>query len=134
MFIWYISETSSYSSQIDGIINVRCRSSQVNNCEPKENCDDDDIGSESSDEEVTQNGKIKPHIEEEGVGKSKLTGFIGVVFSYTPLAIVRKTTTKSRILIPSTIPRCLLGSFRKIRRIVCFGRRRHHSWRHTWRQ
>lgn len=98
----------------------------MNYREPKENCDDD-IG---SDEEAIRNAKIKHHIEEHVVGKNKLIGFVGELFSYTPLAVLRKTRTTNRIS-PSMISRCLLGSFRKIRRIVSVGRRRHYL---TWRQ
>ncbi|KAH1203554.1 hypothetical protein AAZX31_17G198600 [Glycine max] len=113
------------------------RSSQVDGYQPKGNCDDDEIG---SDDEATDNGKIKHHIEEEEeeereeecVGKNKLAGFLGELFSYTPLAVVRRTRTKSKIW-PTTMPKCLLGSFRKIRSIVCFGRKRHYSRRLPWR-
>ncbi|TKY58132.1 U11/U12 small nuclear ribonucleoprotein 25 kDa protein [Spatholobus suberectus] len=120
------------------------RSTQVNSDQPKGNCDDDEI---SSDDEAIENAKIKHHHieaaaaaaeeeeeeEEKSVGKNKLVGFVGELFSYTPLAVVRRTRTKSRIW-PSTIPRCLLGSFRKIRSIVCFGGKRHYSRRLPWRQ
>ncbi|KAH1212801.1 hypothetical protein AAZX31_14G112500 [Glycine max] len=114
------------------------RSLQVDGHLPKGNCDDNDIG---SDDEATDSGKIKHHIEEEEeeeereeecVGKNKLAGFLGDLFSYTPLAVVRRTRTKSRIW-PTTMPKCLLGSLRKIRSIVCFGRRRHYSRRLPWR-
>ncbi|XP_027330702.1 uncharacterized protein LOC113846519 [Abrus precatorius] len=114
-------------------LKLQRRSSQVNSYQPKENCDDDEI---SSGDETIENAKIKHCMEEEEeehVGKNKLTGFVGTFFSYTPLASVRKTRTKSRIW-PSTIPRCLTGSFRKIKSIVCFGRSRHQSLRLTWRQ
>ncbi|XP_061376452.1 uncharacterized protein LOC133318462 isoform X2 [Gastrolobium bilobum] len=102
------------------------RSSQVNSYQPKGNCDDDEIGCD--DDEAIENGNIEHCIkEEERVGKNKLTGFLGDLFSYTPLTVVRKSRTKR--IYSSMIPRCLLSSFRKIRRIVCFGRRRHYPWR-----
>ncbi|RDX64323.1 hypothetical protein CR513_57135, partial [Mucuna pruriens] len=88
------------------------RATQVNSYQPKENCGDGEVG---SDDEATENKKMEQE-EEEGVGKNKLAGFMGELFSYTPLAVVRRTSTKSRIW-PSTIPRCLMGSFRKIRSI-----------------
>ncbi|XP_004498746.1 uncharacterized protein [Cicer arietinum] len=101
------------------------RSSQSNDIEQRENCDDDDDGI-GSDEEASQNEEIKHHIEEKHVGKNKLTGFVGELFAYTPLALVRKTRAQNKIN-PSTISRCLLGSFRKIRRIVYSGRRQQYS-------
>nr|AFK47791.1 unknown [Lotus japonicus] len=111
----------------------RSRSSQVNSCEPEENCNDGEVSSDG--EEDQENVKTKHCIgeeeEEEHVGKNKLTGIVGELFSCTPLAVVRKAKSKSRSW-SSTIPRCLLGSFRKIRRIVCFGRRRYYSMRLTW--
>ncbi|XP_014504400.1 uncharacterized protein LOC106764622 isoform X1 [Vigna radiata var. radiata] len=108
----------------------RCRSSPVDSYQDKRKSDSDEIG---SDDEATDNEKYDTEeVEEERVVKNKFAGFMGELFSYTPLAVVRRTTTKSRIW-PSTIPRCLVGSFRKIRSIVCFGRRRPYSRRLTWR-
>lgn len=110
------------------------RSTQVNSYQPEGNCNDDETG---SDDEATKNAKMEHHIEEEKgpkrVGKNKLVGFVGELFSYTPLAVVRRTTTRSRIW-PSTIPRRLLGSFRKIRSFVFFGRGRDYSRRLPWRR
>ncbi|KAL2318073.1 hypothetical protein Fmac_031949 [Flemingia macrophylla] len=111
----------------------RRRSTQVNSYQPKGNCDEDKIG---SDDEATENAKIE-HNKDKGherAGKNKFAGFVGELFSYTPLAVVRRTSTKNRIWRPSIIPRCLMGSFRKIRSLVFFGRRRHYSRRLTWRQ
>jgi len=103
----------------------------VDSHQHKGKCDNDEIG---FDDETTDNEKhdIEEVEEEERVVKNKFAGFVGELFSYTPLAVVRRTTTKNRIW-PSTLPRCLLGSFRKIRSIVCFGRRRPYSRRLTWR-
>ncbi|ESW33197.1 hypothetical protein PHAVU_001G050800 [Phaseolus vulgaris] len=106
------------------------RSSPVNSHQHKGKCVNDEI---ASDDEATDNEKHDiEEVEEERVVKNKFAGFVGELFSYTPLAVVRRTTTKNRIW-PSTIPRCLLGSFRKIRSIVCFGRRRPYSRRLTWK-
>ncbi|BAT82332.1 hypothetical protein VIGAN_03233300 [Vigna angularis var. angularis] len=107
----------------------RCRSSPVDSYQDKRKSDSDEIG---SDDEATDNEKHDTEEVEERVVKNKFAGFVGELFSYTPLAVVRRTTTKSRIW-PSTIPRCLVGSFRKIKSIVCFGRRRPYSRRLTWR-
>ncbi|CAK8570013.1 unnamed protein product [Lathyrus sativus] len=97
------------------------RRSQVNYCKQKGNSDDADDDSIGSDE----NAEVKEHSKEVHVAKNKITGFVGDLLS-TPLAIVRKTKTQNQIF-PSTISRCLLGSFRKIRRIVCFGKRQQYS-------
>lgn len=104
----------------------------MNSCQPKRNCDDDEIGSE---DESAEDAEIKQHVEdkEEHVGKNKFAGFMGELFSYTALAVVRRTRTNSSIW-PFTVPRCLLGSLRKIRSIVWFGRRRNYSRRLPWRQ
>lgn len=120
---------SNKSLHLMNDINGKCRSSsQVNSYQSKEHSDDDD--------EITiENGKIQHYNEDENrVGKNKITDFVGVLFSYTRMAVVKQTRTKSRIFCPSTIARCLLGSFRNIRRIVCFGRRRHYSRKHIWRR
>ncbi|CAJ1972074.1 unnamed protein product [Sphenostylis stenocarpa] len=110
----------------------RCKSSQVDSYQHTGKCDNDDIGSD--DDDATDNGKHHiEEVEEEHVVKNKFAGFVGELFSCTPLAVVRKTTTRSRIW-PSTIPRCLVGSFRKISSIVRIGRRRPYSRRLTWRQ
>lgn len=110
------------------------RSSQANYCKQKENRDadddDDDDNDICSDEEALENAETKHHIEEINVKKNKITGFVGELLSYTPLAVVRKTRAQNRIS-PSTISRCLIGGLRKIKRIVCFGRRQQYP---TWRQ
>ncbi|WJX16278.1 hypothetical protein P8452_06329 [Trifolium repens] len=106
------------------------RSSQVSYCKQNENCNDgDDDDSIGSDEEALENGETKHHIEEVHVRKNKFTGFVGELLS-TPLAVVRKTNTQNQIF-PSTISKCMIGGFRKIKRIVCFGRRQQYP---TWRQ
>lgn len=117
-------------------INGKCRSSsQVNSYQPEEHSDDDEIGpdevaTENPDEVATENWKIQHYNKAQvRIGKNKLTGFVGELFSYNRLAVVRKTRTKSRIFSPSMIAKCLLGSFRKIRRIISSGRRRHYPWR-----
>ncbi|KAK7260901.1 hypothetical protein RIF29_27200 [Crotalaria pallida] len=112
-------------------INGRCRSSsRVNSCKSKEDSDD---GEEICSGDIAAESGIQ-HYNEDRVGKKKLTDLMGVLFSYTRLAVVRQTRIKSKMFCPSTIARCLLGSFGKIRRIVSFGRRRHHFRKHSWRR
>jgi hypothetical protein len=100
----------------------------VSYCKQTENCDGDD-DSIGSDEEALENAETKHSIEEVHVRKNKFTGFVGELLS-TPLAVVRKTNTQNQIF-PSTISKCMIGGFRKIKRIVCFGRRQQYP---TWRQ
>lgn len=130
--IWYCSAKKVWSL-VKWYNNFKCRLSQANYCKQKENCDadeDDDDGDISSDEEALENAETKHHIEEVHVRKNKITGFVGELLSYTPLAVVRKTRAQNQIF-PSTISRCLIGGLRKIKRIVCFGRRQQYP---TWRQ
>ncbi|KAI5393801.1 hypothetical protein KIW84_060783 [Lathyrus oleraceus] len=100
------------------------RRSQVNYCKQKENSDNaDDENDDNIDSD--ENEEVKDHTKAVHVAKNKITGFMGDLLS-TPLAIVRKTKTQNQIF-PATISRCLLGSFRKMRRIVCFGKRQQYS-------
>ncbi|MED6122772.1 hypothetical protein PIB30_042978, partial [Stylosanthes scabra] len=99
-------------------------SSQVNSYQPKGHSDDDDDDEEiCSDDVATENRKIQLHKARVHVGKNKLTSFVAELFSYNRLSIVRKTRTQSRIFFPAVVAKCLMGSFRKMRRIVSFRRR-----------
>lgn len=93
---------------------------------------DDEIG---LDEIVIEKGKIE-HFQNDDDDRvknheNKLTVFLGGLFSGTQLTVMRKTGTESRIC-PLRIARGLLGSFRRIRRVVNFCRRRQGYRRHAW--
>nr|XP_025670686.1 uncharacterized protein LOC112770563 [Arachis hypogaea] len=64
------------------------------------------------------------------VGKERLTGFLGGLFSYNRMAVAERARTESRVC-PSSIAEGILGSFRKIRRMFSFCRRQHYYRRHT---
>ncbi|KAL1315213.1 hypothetical protein AAHE18_16G242300 [Arachis hypogaea] len=117
-------------------INGKCRSSsQVNSYQPKEHSDDDEEEEICSDEVATEDRKIELYNKVRvHVGKNKLTSFVAELFSYNRLPIVPKTRTQSRIFFPSVVAKCLLGSFRKMRRVISFRRRGHYPWRDIRRQ
>ncbi|MED6155936.1 hypothetical protein PIB30_009998 [Stylosanthes scabra] len=111
-------------------------SSQVNSYQPKGHSDDEDDDEEiCSDDVATENRKIQLYNNARvHVGKNKITSFVAELFSYNRLSIVRKTRTQSRIFFPAVVAKCLMGSFRKMRRIVSFRRRGHYPWRDIRRQ
>ncbi|KAF1858730.1 hypothetical protein Lal_00044763 [Lupinus albus] len=94
----------------------RRSSSQVNSYQSKEHSDDAD--EVCSDDIATESRKIQLYNEDEHrVGKKKLTHFVGVLFSSTRLALVKRTRIESKLFCPSMIAKCLLGSFGKIKKI-----------------
>lgn len=105
----------------------------MNGYQQIEHSDDDDIGLDDID---IENGKIQHCYKEEEdcVGKNRLTtGFLGGLFSYSRLAVVRRSRTEGRNC-PSVIARGILHSFMNIGKMLCFCRRRHYSPRDTWRE
>ncbi|OIW09284.1 hypothetical protein TanjilG_01255 [Lupinus angustifolius] len=111
----------------------RRSSSQVNSYQSKDHSDDAD--EVCSDDIATESGKIQLYNEDEQrAGKKKLTEFVGVLFSSPRLAVVKRTRIESKLFCPSMIAKCLMGSFGKIKRIICFGRRRHDFQKHILRQ
>ena len=98
----------------------------MNSYEHKRHDDDDDIGLDGI---VIENGRIQ-HVGNKGNG---LTGLLGGLFSYTRLAVVRRTRAEGRVS-SSRVARGLLGSFRKIRKILSLCRRMGFPRRLTWRQ
>ncbi|XP_020985495.2 uncharacterized protein LOC107463189 isoform X2 [Arachis duranensis] len=100
------------------VVNLKIKrrsSSKANRYQQKLGCGgDDDIGFD----------------EEYLVGKERLTGFLGGLFSYNRMAVAERARTESRVC-PSSIAEGILGSFRKIRRMFSFCRRQHYYRRHT---
>jgi len=125
----YNPQTSPYTKWM---VNWRCRSlSQLNRYQQQEHSEEDNIG---LDDIVIENGKIQHcNAEENCGGKSRLTSFLGGLFSYTRLAVVRRARNEGRIC-PSLIARGIVSGFRKIGRILRHCRRRHYSRRDTWRE
>ncbi|XP_020238594.1 uncharacterized protein LOC109817677 [Cajanus cajan] len=135
-FVRHVSDTCSFErkQRKKRIINLkqhRRSSSQENIYQEKEH-KDDDIG---LDDIVIENGKIQhSNAEENRGGKSRLAGFWGGLFSHSRLAVMRRARIEGRICC-SMIARCVVSSFRKIRRILlryCW--RQHYPRRPTWRE
>ncbi|XP_004501343.1 uncharacterized protein [Cicer arietinum] len=136
-FVRHVSNICSFQRQPLKKRNINLKqhgrsSSQVNGCQQKEHDDDDDdnIG---LDHIVIENGKIQhSNAEENCLGmSSRLTGYLGGLFSETRMAVVRKARMEGGVC-RSMISKGIVSSLRKVKGIVGHCRRPHR--RHTWRE
>ncbi|XP_061341044.1 uncharacterized protein LOC133287442 isoform X1 [Gastrolobium bilobum] len=134
-FVRHVSNTCSsqkkrLKKRLNNLKQHRRSSSQANRYQQKDYSHDDDIGLDGI---IIENGKIQNcNAEENRVGKSRLTGFLGGLFSDTRLAVVRRARMEGGIC-PSMIARGIVSGFREIRKNLCCGRQ-HFPPRHTRRE
>lgn len=97
--------------------------SQVNRCLLTENGDEDNIGLDSI---VIESGNIQDcNAEENRLGvSSRLTGYLGGMFSEARMAVVRKARLEGGI------SKGIASSFKKVKGIVGHCRKPHR--RHAW--